>query len=201
MQGDSIHVTLLVTNVFEKMGVRYAVGGSLASSLYGLMRSTLDVDIVADLRVEHIQPLVAALSPDFYADDEMMRDAIEHHSSFNLIHYETSFKVDVFIPKPRQFDQMQLQRRTTAIITKDPEQSLYVTSPEDVILSKLEWYRMGGEMSDRQWRDILGVLKMKSGNIDLDYLRHWAEELKVSDLLERALTEASVKRSGSSFSY
>jgi len=191
MQGDSIHVTLLVTNVLEKMGVRYAVGGSLASSLHGVMRSTLDVDIVADLRVEHIQPLVAALSPDFYADDEMMRDAIEYHSSFNLIHYETSFKVDVFIPKPRQFDQMQLQRRTTAIITKDPEQSLYVTSPEDVILSKLEWYRMGGEMSDRQWRDILGVLKMKSGNLDLDYLRHWAEELKVSDLLERALTEAS----------
>lgn len=192
MQGDSIHVTLLVTNVLEKMGVLYAVGGSLASSLHGVMRSTLDVDIVADLRVEHIQPLVAALSSEFYADDEMMRDAIEHHSSFNFIHYETSFKVDVFIAKLRQFDQMQLQRRTSAIITKDPEQKLYVTSPEDVILSKLEWYRMGGGMSDRQWRDILGVLKMKSGNLDLDYLRHWAEELKVSDLLERALTEASV---------
>jgi len=191
MQGDSIRVTLLVTDIFEKLGVRYAVGGSLSSSLHGVMRSTLDVDIVADMRLEHIQPLVAALSPEFYADDEMMRDAIERHSSFNLIHYETSFKVDVFIPKPRPFDQMQLERRALAAITTDPERSLYVTSPEDVILSKLEWYRMGGEVSDRQWRDILGVLKTKTGGIDLDYLRHWAKELKVADLLERALIEAS----------
>jgi hypothetical protein len=191
MQGDSIRVTLLVTDVFEKLGVRYAVGGSLSSSLHGVMRSTLDVDIVADMRLEHIQPLVAALSPEFYADVEMMRVAIERHSSFNLIHYETSFKVDVFIPKLRPFDQMQLERRASAVITTDPERSLYVTSPEDVILSKLEWYRMGGEVSDRQWRDILGVLKTKTGGIDLDYLRHWAKQLKVNNLLDRALTEAS----------
>ena len=191
MQGDSIRVTLLVTDVFEKLGVRYAVGGSLSSSLHGVMRSTLDVDIVADMRLEHIQPLVAALSPEFYADVEMIRVAIERHSSFNLIHYETSFKVDVFIPKPRPFDQMQLERRASAIITTDPERSLYVTSPEDVILSKLEWYRMGGKVSDRQWRDILGVLKTKAGGIDQDYLRHWAKQLKVNDLLDRALTEAS----------
>jgi hypothetical protein len=154
------------------------------------MRSTLDVDIVADLRLEHIQPLVAALAPVFYADDEMMRDAIEHHSSFNLIHYETAFKVDVFIPKVRAFDKMQLERRTASIITHDPERSIYVTSPEDVILSKLEWYRMGDEVSDRQWRDILGVLKMKSDLLDLVYLRRWAKELGVEDLLERALQEA-----------
>jgi len=191
MPGDSIRVTLLVTDVFEKLGIQYAVGGSLSSSLHGVMRSTLDVDIVADMRLEHIQPLVAALSPEFYADVEMIRVAIERHSSFNLIHYETSFKVDVFIPKPRPFDQMQLERRASAIITTDPERSLYVTSPEDVILSKLEWYRMGGEVSDRQWRDILGVLKTITGGIDLDYLRHWAKQLKVNDLLDRALTEAS----------
>ena len=107
MQGDSTHVTLLVTQALERLGVPYAVGGSLASSLHGVMRSTLDVDIVADMRLEHIQPLVAALSKEFYADDEMMRDAIEHQSSFNLIHYETAFKVDIFIRKSRAFDQMQ----------------------------------------------------------------------------------------------
>ena len=191
MPGDSIRVTLLVTDVFEKLGIQYAVGGSLASSLHGVMRSTLDVDIVADMRLEHIQPLVAAISPEFYADDEMMRGAIEHQSSFNLIHYETSFKVDVFIPKPRAFDRMQLGRRAAATVTTNPERSLYVTSPEDVILSKLEWYRMGGEVSDRQWRDILGVLKTQAGGIDLEYLGEWAKELKVSDLLKRALTESS----------
>jgi hypothetical protein len=192
MPGDSIRVTLLVTDVFEKLGVQYAVGGSLSSSLHGVMRSTLDVDIIADMLLEHIQPLVAALSPEFYADDEMMWGAIEHHSSFNLIHYETSFKVDVFIPKLRAFDRMQLGRRTSATVATDPERSLYVTSPEDVILSKLEWYRTGGEVSDRQWRDILGVLKTQAGRIDLDYLHEWAKELKVADLLKRALTEAAI---------
>lgn len=190
MQGDSTQATLLVTQTLEQLGILYAVGGSLASSLHGVMRSTLDVDIVADMRLEHVQPMVAALSKEFYADDEMMRDAIEHQSSFNLIHYETAFKVDIFIRKARAFDQMQLERRRTSVIATNPEQSVYVTSPEDVILSKLEWYRMGGEVSDRQWRDILGVLKTRSGEMDLDYLHKWAKELIVNDLLERALKQA-----------
>jgi hypothetical protein len=193
MPGDSIRVTLLITDVFEKLGVTYALGGSLSSSLHGVMRSTLDVDIVADMRLEHIKPLMTAISIEFYADDKMMRQAIEHHSCFNLIHYETSFKVDIFIPKPRTFDRMQLGRRTLVIVTTDPERRLYVTSPEDVILSKLEWYRIGGEVSDRQWRDIIGVLKTQAGTIDLEYLREWAKELKVSDLLKRTLTESSIQ--------
>jgi hypothetical protein len=190
MQGDVTHVTLLVTQTLERLGIRYAVGGSLASSLHGILRSTLDVDILADMKIEHIQPLVAALSKEFYADDEMMRQAIEHHSSFNLIHYETAFKVDIFILRLRSFDQMQLERRRAATIISEPEESIFVTSPEDVILSKLEWYRLGGELSERQWRDILGVLKTRAGELDLDYLRKWGAELKVSDLLERALQEA-----------
>lgn len=189
MQGDSIQVMLFVTNVLEKMGIPYAVGGSLSSSVHGVMRSTLDVDIVADLRVEHIRPFVAAMSPAFYADDEMIRDAITHHSSFNLIHYETAFKVDIFIPKERAFDKLQIGRRIVSIVATDPEQSVYVTSPEDIILSKLEWYRMGDEVSDRQWRDILGVFKTKSDQLDLSYMRRLAKELAVDDLLERALRE------------
>ncbi len=99
MQSESTRLTLLVAQTLEQLGVAYAVGGSLASSLHGVMRSTLDVDIVADMRLEHIQPLAAALLKEFYAEDEMMRDAIEHHSSFNLIHYETAFKVDGVVPK------------------------------------------------------------------------------------------------------
>lgn len=190
MQGEATRITLLVTQTLERLGIPYAVGGSLASSLHGVMRSTLDVDIVADMRVEHIQLLVSALSKEFYADDEMMKSAIEHHSSFNLIHYETAFKVDIFIRKLRPFDQMQLDRRRTSVIATDPERSIYVTSPEDTILAKLEWYRMGGEVSDRQWRDILGVLKTRAGELELDYMHKWAGELKVMDLLERALKEA-----------
>jgi hypothetical protein len=191
VQGEATRITLLVTQTFERLGIPYAVGGSLASSLHGVMRSTLDVDIVADMKPEHVQPLVEALSKEFYADDEMMKDAIDHQSSFNLIHYETAFKVDIFICKSRAFDQMQLDRRRLSVITSNPEESVYVTSPEDTILAKLEWYRMGGEVSDRQWRDILGVLKTRAGELDLGYLRKWAAELHISDLVERVLKEAS----------
>jgi hypothetical protein len=190
MLGEASRITLLVTQTLEHLDIPYAVGGSLASSLHGVMRSTLDVDIVADMRLEHINPLVEALSKEFYADDQMMRDAIERQSTFNLIHYETAFKVDIFIQKSRAFDQMQLERRRTSIIATDPEQSVYVTSPEDTILSKLEWYRLGGEVSDRQWRDILGILKTRAGDLDLDYLRKWARDLNVTDLLDRAVGEA-----------
>jgi len=191
MEGETARITLLVTHVLEQIGIPYAVGGSLASSLHGVMRSTLDADIVADMKLEHVQPLAAALSKEFYADAEMMKDAIEHHSSFNLIHYETAFKVDIFVRKPRAFDQMQLERRKKSIIATDPDQTVYVTSLEDTILAKLEWYRMGGEQSDRQWRDILGMMKTRAGELDLVYLRKWAGELKVSDLFERALKETT----------
>lgn len=191
MQGDAIRMTLLVTDVLERMGISYAVGGSMSSSVHGIMRSTMDVDIVADLQLQHIPAFVAALSNEFYADDEMMRDAIEHHSSFNLIHLETAYKVDVFIPKQRVFDQLQLQRRMPSLIMTNPDRTVYVTSPEDIILSKLEWYRMGGEVSERQWRDILGVMKTRSGQLDLAYLRKLAKMLKVDDLFERILAESN----------
>jgi len=190
MQGETTRITLLVAQTLERIGIPYAVGGSLASSLHGVMRSTLDVDIVADMKLEHIPALVGALAQEFYADAEMMQDAIAHRSSFNLIHYETAFKVDIFIRKLRAFDQMQLARRQTTVITADPEGRVYVVSPEDIILSKLEWFRLGGEASERQWRDILGVLKTQAGALELNYLHQWAGELQVNDLLERALREA-----------
>lgn len=190
MQGETVRITLLVTQTLEQIGIPYAVGGSLASSLHGVMRSTLDVDIVADMRLEHVRLLVDALSKEFYADAEMMRHAIEHHSNFNLIHYETAFKVDIFICKRRGFDQAQLERRKTSVIATAPERSIYVISPEDIILAKLEWYRLGGEVSERQWRDVLGVLKVCADELDLAYLRNWAGDLGVADLLERALQQA-----------
>ena len=191
MLNEITRITLFVTQTLEQLDIPYAVGGSLASSLHGIMRATLDVDIVADMRLEHILPLVAALSQEFYADGEMMRDAIERHSSFNLIHYETAYKVDIFIPKLRPYGRIQLERRQKSVIATNPEQSVYVTSPEDTILAKLEWYRLGGEVSDRQWRDILGVIKTRADELDLIYLQKWAAELQVVDLLERAVREAA----------
>lgn len=194
MQGDFIQVVLRVVSVLEELGVPYAIGGSLASSAYGVMRATMDADIVADLQPEHVQPFLAALASDFYADEAAIRDAIYRRSSFNLIHYQTAFKVDIFIPKPRPFDRMQLARRMAVVMGTEPGRQVYLTSPEDIVLAKLEWYRLGGEVSDRQWQDIIGVLTVQAEDLDLDYLRRWADQLGVRDLLERALTEA--KRSG-----
>lgn len=191
MHGEITRILILVTQTFEHLGIPYAVGGSLASSLHGIMRATLDIDMVADMRLEHIEPLVAALSQEFYADAGMMRGAIEHYGSFNLVHYETAFKVDVFIRKTRAFDKLQLERSKFLVIATDPERGIFVASPEDTILAKLEWFRLGGEVSNQQWRDILGVMKARPGELGLDYLRRWADELEVSDLLERALREAN----------
>lgn len=191
MQNEPIEVTLKVTDVLEKLGVPYLIGGSLASTLYGMVRTTQDSDIVAEMRLEHLRPFVAALQGEFYVDDEMIAGSIQRHSSFNIIHRETIFKVDVFIPRPRPFLQSQLARAQKQTFAFEHEVSAKFASPEDTILSKLEWYRIGGEVSERQWRDILGVLKTRAGELDLDYLHTWARELKVSDLLERALQEAA----------
>ena len=191
MQNEPIEVTLKVTDVFEKLGVPYLIAGSLASTLYGMVRTTQDSDVVAEMRLEHLQMFVSALQDEFYIDEEMIADAIQRNSSFNIIHRETMFKVDVFLPSPRPFLQAQLERAERQVFSFEAEISAKFASPEDTILSKLEWYRMGGEVSDRQWRDILGVLKTRAGELDLEYLRKWAAELHVSDLLERALGQAS----------
>ncbi len=120
-----------------------------------------------------------------------MEDAIRRSASFNVIHLETAFKVDVFVARARPFDRAQLSRRQRYQVSEEPERHAYLASPEDTILAKLEWYRMGGESSLRQWRDVLGVLRVQSGRLDVDHLRHMAATLDVTDLLDRALEEAT----------
>ncbi|HKY54083.1 MAG TPA: hypothetical protein VJM08_07260 [Anaerolineales bacterium] len=189
MLSEPIAVTAKVTSILQKLHVPYFIVGSLASTLYGKVRTTQDSDIVADMRAEHIQSFVQALQSEFYVDEEMIADAISRQSSFNIIHRESMFKVDVFIPHERTFVRKQFARAREEILSVEPEIRAMVSSAEDVLLAKLEWYRMGGEVSERQWSDILGVLKVQQGSLDLDYLRQMANELKVIDLLERALVE------------
>jgi hypothetical protein len=122
-------------------------------------------------------------------DDEMIAESIRRHSSFNIIHRESMFKVDVFIPRPRPFFRSQLARAQKQTFLLENELSANFGSPEDTILAKLEWYRLGGEVSERQWRDVLGMLKTRAGELDLGYMRKWANDLQVDDLLERALLE------------
>jgi len=187
MHTDLLEVTLKVTGVLERLGVAYLISGSLASTLYGMVRTTQDANIVAEMTLEHLPAFVAALQDEFYVDDEMIVEAIQRRSSFNIIHRETMFKVDVFVPAPRPFLRAQLSRVKRHTFAAKGGTGAMFASPEDVILSKLEWYRLGSEVSERQWRDVIGVLKVCAGELDLDYLCRWADELGVADLLERAL--------------
>lgn len=172
--SEPLAITLLVADVLEQLEIPYFIGGSLASAIHGTARSTLDADLVVDIRPEHIPQLVSALEKDFYIDAKMKAGAIQHKSSFNIIHLATMFKIDLFVLKPRNFDQMQFQLRSIQMIGVNPEKAAYVTTPEDIILAKLEWYHLGGRVSDRQWRDILGVLKVQAGRLDTGYMRKWA---------------------------
>lgn len=190
MLAEPLAVTLQVIDILNALNTPYWIGGSLAAALHGVARSTLDTDLVADLKLDQADAFVQALDPAFYVDLEMIQDAIRHRGSFNIIHRETLFKVDIFIKKQRPFEQVQLDRRIEQIIAVDPQRLAYVCTPEDIILAKLEWYRMGGEVSERQWRDVLGVIAVQGERLDSTYLRHWAAELGVSDLLERALDES-----------
>jgi len=193
VQNEPLEVTLLVTGTLEALAVPYFIGGSLASALYGMVRNTQDSDIVAAMKPEHLEPFLAALQEDFYLDEEMIADAIRRSASFNIIHRETMFKVDVFIPIQRRFLQSQFSNaREHTFTISEAHASACFAGPEDTVLAKLEWYRSGGEVSDRQWRDILGILKTRAGELDPDYLRRWGEELGVRDLLERALQEAGL---------
>jgi hypothetical protein len=142
--------------------------------------------------MKHVRPLVKQLETDYYIDEDMIRDAIRRQSSFNVIHQDTILKVDIFIPKSRLFDQEEL-RKVRQEVLSEGTRPFNIASPEGTILNKLECYRMGGEVSDRQWNDILGVLKVQGTNLDMAYLQRWAADLSVTDLLERALVDAGLK--------
>ena len=194
MLPEPVAVALMVIEALDALGVPYLIGGSLASAVHGVARSTVDVDMVADLRTHHVEGLALALAEAFYLNPEAIHDAIHRRTSFNLIHLDSMFKVDVFVHRGRPFDRLQFERRQSQVIATDPQRTAYVASVEDTVLAKLEWYRLGGETSDRQWRDVLGVLKVQGQRLDHAYLRRWANALGLADLLEVALTEAGEEK-------
>ena len=188
--SEEMAALVVVVNALDALGVPYALGGSLASAVHGVVRATMDADLVADLRPEHATPLTRALAGAFYADEDAIRQAIHARGSFNVIHLETLFKIDVFVAGPDPFHQAQLARSRLHSLDEASAWQIRVLSAEDTLLAKLNWYRLGGEVSDRQWRDVLGVLAVQAGRLESEYLSRMAEELGVADLLTRALAEA-----------
>lgn len=180
-------------DALEQLQVKYYIGGSVASSAMGRPRSTLDADIVADLRPKHVRPLVKMLENEYYIVDGMIEDAIKHRSSFNVIFLKNAVKIDVFIPKRDAFAASEFIRRQAIRLGEDDYARSYdFASPEDTILRKLNWYRMGGGVSERQWLDVLGILKLNGMTLDFAYMRDWAANLALIDLLERALEDAGL---------
>jgi hypothetical protein len=175
--------------VLEYAGIEYMVVGSLASSIHGLPRATRDADLVVLINYPQVKKLIAGLGARFYMSEDAAIDAIRHGTSFNIIHEETFFQVDLFVMKPTPFNKEQFERREYVEI--DPERSIAMPfqSAEDTILSKLDWFRQGREVSERQWQDVIGILRAQGNQLNLEYLHRWAANLSVDDLLQRALEE------------
>ena len=182
-----------VVDAFDRLSIPYYIGGSLASSAYGTPRTTMDADVVADLALAEVPSLVELLRDRYYVSDVMMANAIAGTSSFNLIHLETMVKIDVFVLKKDPYHQSAFaRRREDRLVEDDPDSVVCLSSAEDIILSKLQWYEMSQRVSERQWLDILGVIKVQGDSLDREYLINWAETLGVSDLLRRAWSESGM---------
>ncbi len=191
--GNIFEALDAVVQAFENLGIRYHTRGSVASSAYGIARATLDVDLVADLGGNQIHPFIDLIREGFYVDEDKVRDTVARRSSFNLIHLESMIKVDVFILKPHLYDQAAFARaRLERLEEGESSRRHFLSSPEDVILNKLEWYRQGGCVSERQWNDVLGALKVQPSALDREYLSRWAEELNLVHLPSRALADAGI---------
>jgi len=180
-----------VLDVLEALGVRHYVGGSLASSAHGIPRASIDADILAELQPGDVARFVTALGDRYYIPDDRVSDAVDRRASFNLIHLASMLKIDVFVAKDRAFDRRALGRARPEPLESEAGRRVPLASAEDIVLAKLEWYRKGGEVSERQWGDVIGVLRTGGAKLDLPYLRELAPDLGVSDLLERAVAEVA----------
>jgi hypothetical protein len=191
MIGNPIELALLITEILTSLEIPYFIGGSVASSLWGESRATLDLDLVVDLHLGQIEKFVNQVNQIFYISQTAIEEAILHQSCFNLIHFETNEKIDIFILKNTPLAATEMRRKRLQQVTEEGG-FLYLASPEDIIIEKLIWYRQGNRISDRQWRDILGVLKTQAKQLDFTYLNYWIESENLTDLFTQALTQSGL---------
>jgi hypothetical protein len=186
-EPDPIAAALAAARAFEGAGVAYLIGGSVASTLHGEPRATADVDFAVHLEPADVERLAAALEPDFHVDTGSIRAAVQHASSFNAIDRRTYVKVDVFVRPRSGLHGEEIERAKSAELRAGPDGRARVATAEDTLLQKLRWYRSTGETSDRQWRDVLGIVRVNGPDLDRGYLARWAGALDLEELLERAL--------------
>lgn len=190
MPSDLIRVLDCAVALLEALSISYAIGGSVASSAHGEPRPSADVDLVIDLPTEKVEPLAAGLSPDFHVPRNGMQEAVARGSYFNAIHLQTIVKLDFFVRGEDPLRKLQIERARPGRLDPDLPRSFRLSSAEDIILQKLAWFRRGGEVSDRQWRDVLGVMKLQGDALDHAYLADAASHVGLTDLVDRARRDA-----------
>lgn len=187
-----VDVVRTVITILDRLGIAYHLGGSFASSYYGLSRTTADVDLVIEASQKQLEALAEALTPEFYVSRQAMNEAFMDRRSFSAILLNGPFKVDFFLVGTRPFDREEFRRADLRDIGLSGAPRIRIKSAEDLVLRKLEWFRLGGEVSERQWSDVVGVLRAMRGRLDDAHLEQWAIELRLTDLLARARAEASL---------
>jgi hypothetical protein len=193
IQEHDLQVAMIpVIEALEHLDLRYYLSGSIACSVYGLPRGAQDIDLVADIQAEHVSPLVKHLPGAYIVNKQACYDAIAQRSAFSLLHLSSLVKVDIILPHGTSFDSL-VSQRTQQLSLLEEYQPIWIASPEDVALMRLEWYRNSEAATDDQWNDILGVLKVQAPTLDLKYLHHVAQTLNLSDLLEQALLDAGIR--------
>ena len=189
MDTDDLVTALApVVATFYRLGVRYFVGGSVASSFHGAIRSTMDVDVVSELPVTLAEAFATSFSTDYYLSEEAIRHAIQRKSCFNLIHLPTAYKVDVFVSRGRLFDERAMDRAVVHTIGSGQGVAVPIATAEDSIVSKLEWFRLTDETSERQWDDVRRLVELLGDTLDADYMREMADSIGVRDLVETLLS-------------
>ncbi|MBI5360065.1 MAG: hypothetical protein HZA48_05725 [Planctomycetes bacterium] len=186
MPNEISAIMLQVIEALNKTGIKYAISGSIASSAFGVPRATMDADLIVDIRVADIRNLIGLLEKDFHIEAEIIKNALRYSSSFNIIHFKTSCKVDCYVLKNDEYEQIKFSRRRKENIRADKKTEVWFLSPEDIVLSKLQWFIKSSCISDRQWNDVIGVLKVQGRLLNKKYLQKWSAVLDLRDLLKKA---------------
>ena len=193
MVQDLIRTLERAVENLDRLGIRYVIGDSLASSAHGEPRPSGDADLVVDLSEAGIPGLIAAFQGEFYVSESAAREAVARQTSFNLVHFGTVLKLDFFVAGHVPLRRLQLDRGRPGVVDPSSSRKMLVSTPEDIVLQKLDWYRKGGGVSDLQWRDIQGVLKLQGTGLDRAYLDSVASQAGLEDLLARAMRQAGLR--------
>jgi hypothetical protein len=184
---DLVTALAPVVAAFTRLRIPHYVGGSVASTFHGAIRSTMDIDLVCSLQMSQVEAFIAACGEGYYVSRSAVQQAVEKRSCFNLIHLSSAYKVDVFVSRGRRFDKAAMDRAVARPLASVPPLTVSMATVEDSIVSKLEWFRLGDEVSERQRSDVTRLVTLHRDSLDTEYLRTMAESVGVADLLAQLL--------------